>query len=235
MKYVIRILLLGLTTSICSAFGYFAIDAAKQDIAKMNATYSKAQKLSLSFDLKMYDHSNKMVQQSSGCYYMDGKNIYTEYMGKKVLVNGHCFVCVDENSRTLVYNKPDKRQKSFGLVPLGLNDSLIHKAKGVFSYVEKNNKQRKIKLQVNDETYSSFTVGINLPDYSLRSFGYTIKNEGEAYSRVEITYPTMHINKNISADIFDENKLIEMKNGMVKGKGLYKSFEVIDQTKVKWD
>lgn len=235
MRYKIYILITMLILFVQSSL---LSQTPQADLQRMTKVYRDAKSFSMDITARFYSKSadaENTVQTGKACRSED--SFFSQLMGRTTIYNNRCRLLVDEQQRLILFNKPYKKEDASVSPEEQLFMDSAFYATAKLKYISQDAQHKKIEIKTGTNTFERMEVTINAKTFVLEQVIYYYAEKSEngvaGYTRSEITYTNVLVNKPIAETVFSEKKYIARVKNTLAGVGIYAAYKVIDQTQTK--
>jgi outer membrane lipoprotein-sorting protein len=207
--------------------------AAQGELTRISQAYQRAEHLSMSVNVKIYEtqQDKQGTVFGSGTMYRSGGNYYSKFNSTETLINGDCSVMADHQRKEIIclpaadkaVRKPKPALFDVDSI-LAANDSVVRRG---FSGA-----QLHYTIYSRSADIQRIEVYADTNDYFIRKleYYYSPSNEENDYGvyKAVIVYSGISTAKP-AATFFDEKKFVVRKNGTWLAAPAYKSYHLILQ------
>lgn len=208
------------------------------DLRKMTAMYRSAKSYSMDITARFYStEPGTAVQSHTGKACKSGSNYFSQMLNRTTIYNSRCRMLVDEEQKLILFNKPNKKEvNSIEPEEQLFMDSVFY-ATAKVRYISQDAVRKKIEVKTKSGEFDRMELVINAQTYALEQVVYyyaqNTANGVAGYSKTEISYTNIGINKPIPDSLFSEKKYIDRIKNKLTGVGRYATYKVVDQSNTK--
>lgn len=215
-----------------SLFLFLTISAQTptQDLEKINTTYTSANSWSMGVSVQLVQSSeSKVVESYAGESKRDGSNYYSSFMGRTVVLNGHCSIIIDDNQSAIYYNEAENNQSVENAFDSEQLLASLETFESVEYEVQEEDYCELILLMPEEQPYEYMVLGYNPKTGIISKIIIQLSDSGfeMPYDRVEINYKNVKLNQRIDALVFSEKSYIKRRGNTVVPQDKYKDYQVI--------
>lgn len=203
---------------------------ASEDLNKISALFASAKtfKTDFEFQLTNIEKPNKVLEKSKGAMFMSGKDVYMNSLGTETIINDSFNVVIYHREKVMIVGRNSSKSFSQQDVLTSLfNKNKLLENSGNLTLTKISSSLKKITVKYDIGEYSSIDIVYNTKNYFVQEITMIYRAYESGTPCVKIKYTNSKTNVPISTELFNEKRVLTIRNKKVYPASYLKGYQII--------
>ena len=230
MKHLLNKTLIGILISFISIPQLILAQSASEELSKISKVFTSSKTFKTDFEFELFDLNkpNKIRERSKGAMYMSGKKLYMNSLQTETIINDSFNVVVNHQEKIILAGRAStKETSSADMLNKLLNNNKLYEKAGQLTLKWLHSNLNEVTINYSIGEYSSVTIVYKTNTYFIQEIRLVYSNFEGGTPCVRIKYFNTKIDAEIPEYLFNEKKVITIRNNKAYPTAHLKGYQLI--------